>query len=83
MIMPDISIGPMSSADWEAVAAIYQEGIDTGLATFEVSPPASWDGWQRSKIDDCSLVARNTYGVGDGRHSVRSQADAATPGWQR
>ena len=43
--MPDISIGLLSSADWEAVAAIYQEGIDTGMATFEVAPPPSWDTW--------------------------------------
>jgi L-amino acid N-acyltransferase YncA len=61
--MPDLTIRPMSPAVWDAVAAIYQEGIDTGMATFEVSPPGSWDDWQKSKINDCSLVACDANGV--------------------
>jgi L-amino acid N-acyltransferase YncA len=60
--MPELSIRPMSSAVWDAVAAIYQEGIDTGMATFEVAPPGSWDDWQKSKINDCSLVACDVNG---------------------
>jgi L-amino acid N-acyltransferase YncA len=58
-----IAIGPMSSSDWEAVTAIYQEGIDTGMATFEVAPPPSWDVWRTGKIEGCSLVARTVGGV--------------------
>ena len=53
-----IQILAMSAADWPEVAAIYQEGIETGSATFETAPPASWDEWSRSKINACSLVAR-------------------------
>jgi phosphinothricin acetyltransferase len=30
--------------DWEEVAAIYGEGISTGVASFETEPP-SWDAW--------------------------------------
>jgi phosphinothricin acetyltransferase len=30
--------------DWEEVAAIYAEGIATGVASFEVEPP-SWEAW--------------------------------------
>ena len=52
------AVEPMTVGDWEAVAAIYQQGIDTGLATFETSPPRSWEDWQAGKINECSLVAR-------------------------
>jgi L-amino acid N-acyltransferase YncA len=40
-----ISIEQMFERDWPAVRAIYVEGIETGNATFEKSPPewASWD----------------------------------------
>ena len=30
--------------DWEEVAAIYVEGISTGVASFETEPP-SWEAW--------------------------------------
>jgi L-amino acid N-acyltransferase YncA len=30
--------------DWEEVAAIYAEGISTGVASFETEPP-SWEAW--------------------------------------
>jgi L-amino acid N-acyltransferase YncA len=30
--------------DWEEVAAIYAEGISTGVASFETEPPA-WEAW--------------------------------------
>jgi L-amino acid N-acyltransferase YncA len=30
--------------DWEEVAAIYAEGIATGVASFETEPPA-WEAW--------------------------------------
>ena len=58
MSTADITITAMAPADWGAVAAIHQEGIDTGQATFEVAPAGSWDEWQKSKIKECSLVAR-------------------------
>lgn len=53
-----ITISAMTESDWPAVAAIYQEGIDTGNATFTPAPPASWEEWQRGKLTACSLVAR-------------------------
>lgn len=42
--------------DWDAVAAIYAEGIATGNATFETAVP-SWDDWDRAHRADCRLVA--------------------------
>jgi L-amino acid N-acyltransferase YncA len=59
----EIEIAPMTEADWPGVAAIYQEGIDTGNATFAQNPPASWAEWQKSKINACSLVARSESGL--------------------
>ncbi|MBN1888492.1 MAG: N-acetyltransferase [Thermoflexales bacterium] len=51
-------ISAMQAADWPQVARIYQEGIDTGQATFALHPPASWEEWSQGKINACSLVAR-------------------------
>jgi phosphinothricin acetyltransferase len=47
----------MTKDHWPAVAAIYQQGIDTGNATFAIHPPHSWDEWGASKLSACSLVA--------------------------
>ncbi|RIK65855.1 N-acetyltransferase [candidate division KSB1 bacterium] len=53
-----ITITEMTAQDWRAVAAIYQEGIDTGDATFEAAPPSSWEEWRKTKLNACSIVAR-------------------------
>lgn len=53
-----ILVSGMTKADWPDVARIYQEGIDTGNATFALHPPASWAEWRKGKIEGCSLVAR-------------------------
>ena len=41
---------------WPAVKRIYQEGIATGDATFQESPPASWQDWSDEHLENCSLV---------------------------
>ena len=40
-----ITIRTMTKEDWEAVAAIYQAGMDTNLATFQTECPSytEWD----------------------------------------
>jgi phosphinothricin acetyltransferase len=53
---PEVIIRSMSPADWPAIAAIYQQGIDGGNATFATEPPASWDEWSHSKLPICRLV---------------------------
>jgi phosphinothricin acetyltransferase len=55
--MIDIVIEPMQAADWEAVRAIYAEGIATGHATFETETPP-WERWDAAHRRDCRLVAR-------------------------
>ena len=51
-------IRPMTPADWDAVARIYKEGIDTKLATFETEVPA-WEKWDSSRLQECRLVVEN------------------------
>ena len=46
----------MLPGDWPAVRAIFQEGIDTGNATFEEQPP-DWEEWDSAHLRDGRLVA--------------------------
>lgn len=52
-----ISLVPLTFDDWPAVRDIYQEGIDTGDATFETSAP-DWEVWDAKHLASCRLVAR-------------------------
>lgn len=47
----------MREGDWEAVRAVYLEGIATGDATFEREAP-SWESWDASHLKEPRLVAR-------------------------
>jgi L-amino acid N-acyltransferase YncA len=51
------TIDALLPADWPAVRAIYQDGIDTGLATFETAAP-SWEQWDAGHLPHGRLVAR-------------------------
>ena len=42
--------------DWPAVQTIYQEGIDTKIATFQ-DRAKEWDDWDASILKVCRLVA--------------------------
>ena len=53
----DLTLEKMKSTDWNAVRAIYEEGIATGHATFETEVP-EWRAWDRSHLRDCRLVAK-------------------------
>jgi phosphinothricin acetyltransferase len=57
----NLIIENMRTEDWEAVRAIYKEGIATGNATFEKAPP-DWEAWDRAHLEDCRLVARGDDG---------------------
>jgi phosphinothricin acetyltransferase len=50
-----IEIRDLRPLDWPEVAAIYQDGIESGNATFEVAPP-SWEDWNAGH-SDIRLVA--------------------------
>ena len=47
----------MRLEDWEAVRAIYLEGIATGNSTFEQSAP-DWQDWDQGHLSSCRLIAR-------------------------
>jgi L-amino acid N-acyltransferase YncA len=53
-----IAIDEMTAKDWDAVRAIYEEGIATGNATFEQAAP-SWEKWDSGHLASCRLVARS------------------------
>jgi phosphinothricin acetyltransferase len=59
----ELIIDKMKEDEWSQVSAIYQEGIDTGNATFAVSPPVSWEEWCKNKINSCSIVAKENNNI--------------------
>ena len=50
-------IAQMKHTDWPAVSQIYQEGIETNMATFEQDVP-EWDLWDQHHVKSCRLVAK-------------------------
>lgn len=58
--MPDQTflIDHLQTADWNAVRAIYLDGIATGNATFETEAP-EWDAWNDAHLQACRLVVRD------------------------
>jgi L-amino acid N-acyltransferase YncA len=50
-----VVIEEMGRAHWEQVRQIYQEGIETGLATFETEAPA-WEKWEQAHLPFARLV---------------------------
>jgi len=54
--MSGINIREMLATDWEFVANIYQEGIATGIATFETGVP-TLETWDKAHMNSCRFVA--------------------------
>ena len=52
----------MHQDDANAVLAIYAEGIEDGLATFEIQCP-SWEEWHEAHLPQCRLVAESEGAV--------------------
>ncbi len=52
----ELVIRAMQTEDWDAVAAIYKEGIDTKIATFQMEVPA-YEAWDKAHIKTCRFVA--------------------------
>jgi L-amino acid N-acyltransferase YncA len=46
----------MAVSDWDDVAAIYKQGIETGIATFQENIP-SWEEWSQAHLETCRLLA--------------------------
>ncbi len=59
---PAVRIRPMTAGDAASVLTIYQEGIETGHATFQEAAPA-WPDWDRTHLAACRLVAETGAGL--------------------
>lgn len=57
-----MTIRPMRREDWPSVRSIYQEGIETGHATFESEAP-DWDIFHASRLPGPRLVAETMQGL--------------------
>ena len=62
----------MTADDWPEVRAIYEEGLATGVASFEVAAP-SWEQWDRARLPHSRLVAREDAVLGWAALSAVSQ----------
>ncbi len=51
----ELQVREMLEGDWPDVSRIYQEGMDTGLATFQTECP-DWEAWNASHLKACRLV---------------------------
>ncbi len=51
-----VAVRPLRRDDWPAVSAIFAEGIETGVATFETRLP-SWEEWDATHLPRHRLVA--------------------------
>ena len=52
-----VQIKPLLASHWDDVKAIYESGIATGNATFELSAPSSWDFWDKTHVQHSRFVA--------------------------
>jgi phosphinothricin acetyltransferase len=51
-----VLVRPLDPSDYPAVAAVFAEGIATGLATFETTVP-SWQEWDAAHLPEHRFVA--------------------------
>lgn len=54
----NIFFRPMTVSDWNSVAEIYRQGINTGNATFQKDVP-EWEEWDRGHLKTCRIVAES------------------------
>jgi len=59
----NLRIDAMTPEDWPAVSRIYEEGLATGVGSFETSVP-SWEQWDAARLPHSRLVARQPTVVG-------------------
>jgi len=52
----EIVVRPFKKSDWKSVSKIYGEGLETGMATFEIET-LSWEAWHKKYHENCRLVA--------------------------
>lgn len=57
-----IDIIPLEKKYWPAAARIYEEGIQSGNATFETKVPP-WEEWDKAHLSSCRFVATSVGSV--------------------
>ena len=68
--MTTIHIQSLEPAHWPAVRAVYQEGLDSGHASFETTAP-DWPAWDAAHLAHSRIVAE--------RHGVIAGFAALSP----
>lgn len=48
-----MTVRPLFPEDWPAIKRIYEEGLATGIASFETEAPNSWEVWDQKYLDPC------------------------------
>ena len=56
-MIKSVFIRPIFKEDWKEISAIYKQGMDTGIATFETELP-TWKKWKKHHHINLSLVAQ-------------------------
>lgn len=59
----NVTIKPITEADWPEVAVIFREGIATGHTTFRPLTPGSYAEFCEGKLETGRLVARDERGA--------------------
>ncbi len=72
-------IRKMTPSDWPSVSHIYEEGIKTGVATFETEVPP-YEKWDKSKLEFGRLVFENGQGQVIGWTALSAAADRCVYG---
>ncbi len=55
--MPTV-IRPMNEQDWQDVVEIYEQGLKTGIATFQTTAP-DYPEWNSAHLPSCRLIAEH------------------------
>jgi len=74
-----LTIEALRPEDWPAVRMIYEDGIATGLATFETDVP-DWEEWDGSHLPHSRVVARNEDGSLGGWAALSAVSDRCVYG---
>jgi L-amino acid N-acyltransferase YncA len=72
MTISELRIDAMTPDDWPDVRRIYEEGLATGIGSFETGAP-SWEQWNAGRLPHSRLVAREPSVIGWGALSAVSQ----------
>jgi L-amino acid N-acyltransferase YncA len=51
-------IEPLLPEHWEAVKKIYENGIATGNATFQIAAPSTWAEWDKGHVEYSRFIAK-------------------------